>query len=69
MNVCLIYHLIDRDSNLYSLGLVLIYLMNVITTPLSEKLRVGGGALLHVANIFGVLSFIDYVTVVSLSRC
>ena len=44
-----------RDSYLYSLGLVLIYLTNAITTFLSEKLRVGGGVLLHVANIFGVL--------------
>ena len=57
-----------RDSDLYSLGLVLIYLRSAITTPLSEKLRVDGRTLLHIANIFGVLFFIGYATVVLLRR-
>jgi len=40
---------------MYSLGFVIIYLTSAITTPLTEKLRVGGGALMYIANIFGVL--------------
>ena len=58
-----------RDSDLYSLGLVLISLMGAIITPLSERLRVVGGALLHLANIFGVLFFIGVTTIVLLKRC
>ena len=58
-----------RDSDVYALGLMLICLTSAIITPLSERLRVGGGGLLYVANIFGVLFFIGYATVVLLRKC
>ena len=57
-----------RDLDLYSLGLVLMCLTSAIITLLSERLRVGGGALLHVANIFGLLFVTGYATVVMFKK-
>ena len=54
----------DRESDLFYFGIVLIFLTSAIITHLLGRLHVGGGVLLHVANIFDVLSLIGCVTVV-----
>ena len=53
-----------RDSDLFYFSLVLICLTSSIITHLLGRLHVDGGVLLHVANIFDVLSLIGCVTVV-----
>ena len=56
---CDTFHLMVHDSALYSLDLVLIFLTSAIITHLLVKLRVDGGLLLHVANIFGFTLLLD----------
>ena len=53
-----------QDLDLYSLGLVLMCLTIAIITLLSERLRVGGGSLLHISHVFGLLFVTGYATVV-----
>ena len=62
-------HLMVRDSDLLYLDLVLICLTSAIITPLLGRLHVGGGELLHVANICGVIFFIRYATIMILRKC